>query len=75
MPPIGKRKALIPVQTRECIAAAEERIARLEKTLTLNAPQRHQGTLHVEAMLGVFKGELASLLDRQRRAASRYTGA
>jgi hypothetical protein len=40
------------------------RIARLEKTLHTHR-SRH-GTLHVEAMLVVFKGELVGLMDRVR---------
>jgi hypothetical protein len=61
---VDSRRALTLARTQERIVDTEVRIARLEKTLHTHR-SRH-GTLHVEAMLVGFKGELVGLMDRVR---------
>jgi hypothetical protein len=58
------RRALTLARTQERIVDMEARIARLEKTL--HARRSRHGTLHIEAMLGVFRGKLVGLMDQLR---------
>ena len=71
----GKREALTSIRTRERIVDAEERIARLEKMLRLDAARGKRGTLHVEERLDVFKGELVGLTAQERVLQDRSTTA